>query len=431
MKKLILNVAAIFLLGSFVSNAAAQEIKLKRVPRNISVEELKKHEIAPANIRDIRIEEVKPNVRRIYKFEGKVIREKFKAKPKLDVNQFGELLHFALKSQVAGYVLHVRQNGNKIYELKWDFAQTPANTNVGWNENARMHVASVSKYLTAVGLVKALDSKGISYDAKIINYLPDYWAKGNNIDKITFRHLMTHKAGFNYECCASDYNFMKSKVAGGVAAVGGNGHYHNMNFGLMRILIPIINGDVDKDAKFPPLNDIIWDGLTIGLYKDYMQDNVFKPAGVQNAGFAPVTFPSGAVIKDALAYKYPTLHSQKGWNSGDLKSMSGGAAWRLSIKELLDVMNHVRRKNTILPAAKAQMMLDNNFGIDWNGDTEAGKFYTKNGGWGNGAGQTEQTVMFYFPDNIEVAVFVNSPIGAQNFFLSSMVSDAYKVALKD
>jgi len=32
-----------------------------------------------------------------------------------------------------------------------------------------MHLASVSKYLTAVGLVKALDAKGISYDAKIID----------------------------------------------------------------------------------------------------------------------------------------------------------------------------------------------------------------------------------------------------------------------
>ena len=33
-------------------------------------------------------------------------------------------------------------------------------------------------------------------------------------------------------------------------------------------------------------------------------------------------------------------------------------------KELLSVMNHVRRKGTIVDASKAQYILDNSFGID-------------------------------------------------------------------
>src|SRR6266702_415792 len=105
----------------------------------------------------------------------------------------------------------------------------------------RLHLASVSTFLTAVGLVKLLKSKGISYAAKIINYLPSYWSKGPTVDTVTFRHLLTHTSGFSTGSSASDYAFMKGKVAAGVGSIGGY-DYENMNFGLCRILIPIING---------------------------------------------------------------------------------------------------------------------------------------------------------------------------------------------
>src|SRR5262249_32302969 len=121
----------------------------------------------------------------------------------------------------------------------------------GWTSDTRMHVASVSKFLTAVGMVRTLHKKGISPDARIVDHLPAYWKKGKNIDRITFRHLLTHTSGFSTGGSASHYTFMKGKVAEGVARVG-DYDYENMNFGLCRILIPIINGDVSRTARFFP-----------------------------------------------------------------------------------------------------------------------------------------------------------------------------------
>jgi hypothetical protein len=358
-----------------------QDLKIQNLPQGLTEANIRTHVIAPAHTRNIQIEEQNEALEARYKFPK--INKSYKATPKLNVGAFGTTMHTILKENVTGYMLQVRHNGNLIYNLIWDFAQTPADQN-------------------------------------------KYWSKGNNINKITFRQLMTHTSGFDTDSSSSDYAFMKSKVAAGVASVGSY-DYENMNFGLMRILIPIINGNVNKGTTFindAALNNQVWDAVTLYHYKNYMQAKVFTPAGVQNADFAPI-----AGGKNALAYKLND--NQKGWNSGNLASVAGGAGWRLSTKELLNVMDTVRRKNTIIPAAKAQYMLDNHFGIDQTSNTAAGKLYNKNGRWGTGDGKTEQCVAYFLPNGMEVAVFVNSPIGASNFSLRGLVKDAFVNSLAD
>jgi CubicO group peptidase (beta-lactamase class C family) len=397
-----------------------QQLKLQNLPAGLTEATVKAHVIAPAHVRDIQIEKVDPALEVIYKIQPVIQDFKPTQTPKVDIGAFGTVVHTILKDSVTGYILQVRQNGNLVYNLIWNWAQTPADLGQGWTEDTRMHVASVSKFLTAVGLVKVLDSKNISYDAAIVDYLPTYWSKGNNISKITFRHLLTHTSGFATGSSASDYVFMKSKVAGGVSNVGSY-DYENMNFGLCRILIPIINGNVSKGTQFfpiPAVNDQAWDAVTLYHYRNYMQTNVFTPAGVNNVGFEPI--PGG---KNALAYTFPH-NNQKGWNSGNLASVAGGAGWRLSTKELLNVMNHARRKNTIISASKAQYMLDNSFGIDQRLNTAAGRVYNKNGAWGNQFG-TEQCVAYFLPQEMELVVFVNSPIGTSNFSLRNIVYEAF------
>jgi CubicO group peptidase (beta-lactamase class C family) len=194
-----------------------------------------------------------------------------------------------------------------------------------------------------------------------------------------------------------------------------------MNFGLCRILIPIVTGMISKDATYGFMQDVVWDAVTLGHYKNYMQSHVFSPAGVSNVGWAPAA--SGV-----LAYRQPNagLH---GWNSGDLQSVAGGAGWRMSVKELLSVMNHVRRQSTIVTPQKAQTILDSRFGIDQIISTLAGKTYNKNGAWGAGSGETEQCAAFYLPEGLEAVLFVNSPIGTQGYSLRGLVQDAYAGSL--
>jgi CubicO group peptidase (beta-lactamase class C family) len=421
-----LSLILTFMIGPAFTQRKQQEFELtglRKVPRGLTVQKLKTHVLVPAHTKNVEMEVV--DEAREVAFKRARPKVTIKSGPRLDVVAFAAAVHEVMKGRTAGYIMHVRQNGNLIYNSVWEWAQTPSDQSKAWTPNTRMHVASVSKFLTAVGLVKLLDSKGISYDAKIVDYLPSYWVKGPNVDKITFRHLLNHKSGFGGESSASDYAFMKLKVMVGVASPGSNYDYENMNFGLMRILIPVINGDITKDYPWPaPIpKDQAWDAFTISAYRDYMQDNVFGPAGVANADFAPPPLAIGS----ALAYAFP---AGNGWNSGDLQTMAGGAAWRLSIKELLDVMNHFRRKNTIVSSGKAQDILQNNFGIDRISETAAGNIYDKNGRWRTN-GRTEQSVIYFLPNGMEVAVFVNSPIGFEDYSLRNVVRDAFKDSLSE
>ena len=393
------------------------QLTAAQLPKGANIEAARKHVVRPQHITGIAMEDNNSDDLAIMadpklKFEAKTYQ--------LDVSAFTDAIHKSLKDSVNGYVMQLTRNGNVISNLKWNWAQTPADGSIGWDFNTRMHVASVSKYLTALGMMKALNLAQLSYDTKIIDYLPDSWAKGNNINQITFRNLLTHTSGFDLPCCASDYEYMKQKVQAGVSNVG-EYDYHNMNFGLCRILIPVVMKYINKNTS---LTGSSLDISTILWYQYFMQEKVFTPAGV-----ASVSCDLNPAYKNALAYKFPGSN-EDGWNSGNLYSMSGGAGWRLSVAELMKIMSSARRTNDILRKNDSQYGLDNKFGIDQVIETPLGKMYNKNGAWSNN-GRLEQSVIYFLPGDMELAILVNSAIGnGDGKSLRRRVKDAYLSSLR-
>ena len=114
-----------------------------------------------------------------------------------------------------------------------------------------------------------------------------------------------------------------------------------------------------------------------------------------------------------------------GWNSGDLTADSGGTSWHMSVDDLLNVMGCFRRQGTIMSPAAAQTMLDNGFGIDLIESTNLGTLYNKNGLWQSGAGQTEQSLAYFLPRDMELVVLANSPIGNPGQFFRDVVTNIY------
>jgi hypothetical protein len=94
----------------------------------------------------------------------------------LDVNAFGAALHNALKDSIAGYTVRLRRNGQTIYTKDWQWAKTPQDGSESWTPDVPMHVASVSKLVTAMAMTLLMSERNISPDAQIIDYLPDYWS---------------------------------------------------------------------------------------------------------------------------------------------------------------------------------------------------------------------------------------------------------------
>jgi len=349
----------------------------------------------------------------------------------LDVATFGVALHNALENTVAGYTVQLRQQGQAIFTQEWQWAKRPQDGSETWAPGVQLHVASVSKLITAIAMTLLLSEKNISPDAQIIDYLPDYWAKGPNIQFITFRNLMNHTSGLS-AVDVIDFQIMKSAIATGISLDPnapnhlGNYSYQNLNFCLCRILLTVINGNISKSTIFPLLNDAFWDQITVAGYVQFVQTKVFKPAGVSDS---TLDHPSSA----GLAYKSP-IDTAAGWNSGSLENMSGAAGWHLSVDDVLNVMGQFRRGGGILTPQAAQGMLDNGFGVDPFSIpppdvpippglmTLAGELYCKNGRWYDTTpnGREEQSLAYFLPDDMELVVLANSPVaipgGTEQFF---------------
>ena len=320
---------------------------------------------------------------------------------KLNTEKLASDLHSLLSICVAGYAMQLRRYGRIVWDRQWQWSKTPTDGGVAWASDVPMHVASVSKLITAMAMTKLLHSRNISPDARILPWLPKYWTKGPGVDQITFRHLLTHTSGLvvKDEAGLSDFQFMKDQIAIGTTTVGKSG-YRNMNYGLCRILISTIDAPYLFSILTPSLTDAYWDLTTIRYYARYVSENIFAPAGVTST-FAHTP-------DNALAYPFPA--TGPGWDSGDLTTMCGCIAWHLSVNDLLNIMATFRRRGTIVDPARAQTMLDRKFGLDDMRNTPMGRIYAKGGFWGTDKGRfIEQTNAIFLPKGMELVILANSP----------------------
>ena len=346
---------------------------------------------------------------------------------KLDVPAFGRRLVNALNGQCAGFAIRLWEPGG-IGETMWSgYARMPGpDGDQLWNADIRMHVASVSKLITAMAATRLLADHGISADDPIQGHLPNYWTRGSDIDKVTFAGLLTHRSGFfNAGESDSDYGQLKAQIARGVYGVGSYA-YENTNFSMFRVLIATITGDVPTNLRLTGLsedaNDRLWEALTITSYRNYVNSVVLAPSGVVGP---TLEHPADA----ALGYGFPIAGT--GWNSGDRSPDGGGDGWHLSANELVRLMRAYHREGTVVSNAQADEMLRRGFGIDWIESTAAGTIYGKNGNWSNPAGQQEQATVYFLPHGMYVVVLVNSPITAMNSSLLRLVRDTFVSSLVD
>ena len=340
-----------------------------------------------------------------------------------DAAGFMALLQDALAHTVAGYSIGLTENGSLIGLADQNWAKWPQDVAQGWTPDTRMHVASLNKIVTAIAMTRLLQEAGLGPDTLIYDYLPGYWAQGPGIENVTFDNLMAHTSGLGYNAGSppAGIGYMKSQIAAGTCNIG-QYSYQNVNYGLLRVLLATVNGNVPVDWNVvPEFADALWDCATTAAYASYVANYVFAPASVTGPGFTHEA-------ADALAYNFPV--EGNGWNSGDLTSYAGADGYHMSVNELLRVMAAFRRGGTIVSTAQAQAMLDAGYGLNRPVvvDTQLGPAYHKIGTWyDTPSGRWEQGVAFFLPLNMELVVLVNSQVDEQedDNFLYSVVSEAY------
>jgi CubicO group peptidase (beta-lactamase class C family) len=392
----------------------------------VTLEQAQRHVMQPDHLREAReFVPATPETR----FRTRALTSLFYT---LDVDGLGRRLHDLLSPCLIGYALQLRRSGQVVLTQQWRWAKTWADGLTGWSIDTPMHVASVSKLITAMALTRLLDERGLSYDAPVAPWLPRYWPRGGNVDGITFRRLMTHRSGLfagldPNDPGSAEFPVMKDQI--GVGA--GNPPtqvYRNINFALGRILIATLSGEIDPGfldlpgiPAFAPLiasRDPLWDILSSRAYAQVVNDRVFAPSGVAARAFE---HPADG----ALAYAAPP-DPNPGWNSQDLQPACAAVGWHLSVNELQRVLATFRRSGRIMSPARAEAMLEGGFGIDlgWPIESPMGPIYAKGGFWGDDKGRIEQTNAIMLPRRMELVILANSPLCKPGMNFMGQVGDA-------
>ncbi len=234
------------------------------------------------------------------------------------IDLFEQNIRDALAGETIGYAYTIGLGGEPYSQDGVGDARTAADSpQTDQSPVKEMYIASVSKTISALALLIALDEKGISENASIKAHLPGHWEKGPGVNnnKITFRHLLTHTSGLTDKglllddlketirlgFCRPDPDTGEPSDDCGLLATVGDGpcdledpsdlgstclaKYTNANYSLMRVLIPRIT--VDPDLIDFYANEVPVDGMYAGLYSLYVIDRVLEPAGISVSGCSP------------------------------------------------------------------------------------------------------------------------------------------------
>lgn len=251
--------------------------------------------------------------------------------------------------------------------------------------DVQLNTASVGKIFTTVVVLKTLASHGLGVDTTIGPYLPADWTRGSGIDTVTFRELLTHRAGFRADSGGvfTNENAARDQVATGVLDSAKKiPSYNNINFTIMRDLLP----QLDQAPA----------GTADQWFTDRVQRDVFDPVGVHSASCAEPVDPM-------LYYPPPSDAAAPGKISPVGPSACSSGGWFITATDLFAVLRGLQNGSILTPDLTAQM---DGQCLGWDGcDAPHGR--RKGGGFGDQTSVFE--VDFRITAGVPIVLATNSP----------------------
>ncbi|MGA0556342.1 serine hydrolase domain-containing protein [Larkinella sp. VNQ87] len=345
-------------------------------------------------------------------------------KPLTWFDYFAKALDDSLKTKNIGYGFVILEKGEVRASGRGGLKSrtTEPEGEKPFTLNTKLHLASMSKTITAMAFLHLAAEKGIKTTDKIEPYLPPGWAKGPNIDQLTFRDLMTHRSGMvglGNNCANGAYAEntwwgLKRLVEKGVKTANrGSYCYQNANFGLFRVLIPGLLGYAFTG------NDAVDDPQTQQRYLDYVRKTVFEKVGITDA---IASQPPG---DPTYAYTYP-IAGTVGWNPGDFTNTVGAYGWYLTPTEAGKLFATVFSTDDqhILTTAWKDTLRTNRL-AHFSGMAGSDPIRYHDGWWYLKLNQYQgvRTIWMTFPNDVTAVLVVNALHGTRGFFPSDDGTD--------
>lgn len=174
--------------------------------------------------------------------------------------------------------------------MEWKIKNTP---------DTKFVLASITKYITALGITQLIERKKISADSRLNEFFPDYPKE----DKVTVHMLLTHTAGLPLDFDDLYMNATNITRDSAIAILkkkpylfepGTSCKYSNIGYFLLSQIIEKVSGI---------------------SYEDYLRKNIFEKAGMTNSGISNndsiVSKKAGIYYRNGTGY---ALNPYINWN---------------------------------------------------------------------------------------------------------------------
>ena len=298
------------------------------------------------------------------------------------------------------------------------------NPDVTMTSLIRMDVLSMSKTITAAGVVRQLLASGLTPAHGIRPFLPASWNVNAQIAQLTFAHVMTHSGGLLGD--QSDFGQLKALCESPPAGTFGVVDYQNINYSLLRVLLaylscPLSLGWLEARAQtlLPTvLAQTVLPTVTATMYADNIQRNIMAPAGIGHASIGPES-PT-----NLQAEWFADAHDHLGDQhlSTNPILVCGADHWNMDVRDYGRFIAHLingsfspdpwpTMRDTRAPGAASALPAyptgDARLGVwRFQAPDGTGNFYGHNGDWSDAF-----TGWMAFNGGINVTFFANSTLG--------------------
>jgi uncharacterized protein (TIGR03437 family) len=189
------------------------------------------------------------------------------------------------KYKIPGIALSIAKDGKLIYARGFGVADLVSGEPT--QPDSLFRIASVSKPLTAVGVLKLVEEGKLALDTKVIPYLGLTARADSRYNDITVRHLLQHSAGFDITKWGFDPTFpdRQTLLALGVSLP----HSRNdvIQFALNNLTLAFAPGtrEAYSNLGYMFLTNLI-ERATGQSYEAYMKEKVFHPLNLQRLHIA-------------------------------------------------------------------------------------------------------------------------------------------------
>jgi Beta-lactamase class C and other penicillin binding proteins len=226
-------------------------------------------------------------------------------------------------------VLHV-QSGSQIVNQSFGKAATP---------EAVFLLASISKPMTATGVMLLSDRKELSIDDPVQKYIPEF--RGGERARVTIRHLLTHTSGLpdmlpENEALRRRHAPLKDFVAGTCTtpllfSPGTKVQYQSMGI--------LLAAEIAQRITHTP-------------FPDFLQENVYRPLEMRATSLGL----GGRSIASTMQVQVEE-HNDWDWNSSYWRNLA--SPWGGAHATAADVSHFLRSFQKILKPATAASMITN------------------------------------------------------------------------